>query len=99
MNVWAICIGGAVYLAVLLLVLIPQLKRIEARREEIGDREPPLRRLVAGIAIVGVSGFAGLAMIVWGSGAVSLAGWAVAGLGFAGGIQVILSAAHRAQRT
>jgi hypothetical protein len=99
MNVWAIVIGTAVYVVALFALMIPHYRRIEARREEIGDREPPMGWVVAGITIVAIAASVGLAMIVWGSGAVRLAGWAVAGLGNAGGIQVILSAAHRAQRT
>jgi hypothetical protein len=99
MNPWAIIVGGAIYLVVVLLILIPQVRRLEARREEIGEREFPLRWLVIGMLIVLVSATAGAAMIVYGSGTHRLAGWAVAGLGFFAGLQVIVNAASRAQRT
>jgi hypothetical protein len=95
MDVWAIAIGAAIYLAALLALIIPQVRRLEARREEVGDRELPVRWFLTGIAIVGVAAAAGLALIARGS----AAGWAVAAVGIPAGLQVILSAARRAQRT
>jgi hypothetical protein len=99
MNLWAITIGSLLYLGVFLAVLIPQFRRLQRRREEIGDRELPVPYLAAGLAIVAVGSAAGLSMITWGSSGVATAGWAVAGLSFAGGIELIILGALRAQRT
>ena len=99
MDLWAITIGGVLYLAALLAVLIPQYRRLERRREEIGDRDLPMPYLAAGLAIVTVGAVGGLSMITWGSSGVANTGWAVAGLSFAGGIELIILGAFRAQRT